>query len=98
MTTRIPPTSTADEAAREDLRWAIEHTSSCGSDRSCLRHGTCLGEAVCGALSPVGHSAGFVAPTASAARCGYGIASFKGFLCFCPTRWALHRAADATSA
>lgn len=97
MKTRIRITNAADETTREDMRWAGEHTANCGSDRSCLRHGTCLGETVCRALSPVGRSAGFVEPTASAARCGYGIASFKGFLCFCPTRWALHRAEAAAA-
>lgn len=91
-------TSSVDETAREDMRWAVEHTAVCGSERSCLKNGTCLGEAVCRALSPVGRSAGFVAPTASAERCGYGIPSFKGFLCFCPTRWALHRAQAAADA
>lgn len=95
---RIPIDCSAEEAAREDMRWAVEHTGVCGSARSCLKNGTCLGEAVCGALAPVGHSAGFVMPTASAERCGYGIPSFKGFLCFCPTRWALHRAEAAADA
>lgn len=92
-------TASAEETTREDMRWAIEkNTVRCGSERSCLRQGMCRGEAVCRALSPVGRSAGFVAPSASAAQCGYGIASFKGFLCFCPTRWALHRAEDAAAA
>ena len=98
MNCRLPATSTPEEAASEDLRWAVEHTEGCGSGRSCLKNGTCLGEPVCCALSPVGRGAGFIAPTASAERCGYGIPSFKGFLCFCPTRWALHRAEDATAA
>lgn len=98
MKPRRAAAGTPGEAAREDLRWAAEHTEGCGSGRSCLRNGTCLGEPVCRALSPVGRSAGFVAPTASAERCGYGIPSFKGFLCFCPTRWALHRAENAAAA
>lgn len=98
MKTRLSTTGTDAEAAGEDLRWAAAHTEGCGSGRSCLSSGTCLGETVCRALSPVGRSAGFVAPTPSAERCGYGIPSFKGFLCFCPTRWALHRAQDATAA
>lgn len=97
MKTRPALASTPDIAAGEDLRWAAAHTEGCGSGRSCLRNGTCLGESVCRALSPVGRSAGFVAPTTSAERCGYGIPSFKGFLCFCPTRWALHRAETAAA-
>jgi len=89
----VKSSASAEETAHEDMRWAIEHTTNCASDRSCLSRGKCLDQDVCRALSPVGRSAGFVVPTPSAARCGYCIPSFNGFLCFCPTRWALHRTA-----
>ena len=92
MEARAPFDGTPAEVAREDMKWAAAHTTACGSQRTCVKQGTCLGEPVCEALWPVGRSAGFVAPTSSASRCGYCVSSFKGFICFCPTRWALHRA------
>lgn len=82
----------ADEIDHEDLKWAVSHTRNCGSDRSCIKSGTCLGQPVCRPLGPLGKTAGFVVPTESAARCGYCTPSFNGSICFCPTRWALHRA------
>ncbi|MBI4985826.1 MAG: hypothetical protein HZC24_10935 [Rhodocyclales bacterium] len=84
-----------DEIEHEDLKWAVALTVSCGSDRSCIKSGTCLGRPVCAVVRQVGNTAGFVEPTASAEHCGYCTPSFRGFLCFCPTRWALFRARDA---
>jgi hypothetical protein len=94
---RSPLSATPAEVAHEDLKWAVSKTAACGSAHSCISHGTCLGQPVCKALSAVGNTAGFVAPTDSAAQCGYCLSSFNGFICFCPTRWALHRA-DAAPA
>lgn len=81
--------SNADSA---DLKWAVAHTLSCKSNRSCIKHRTCLDRPICRALGPMGSTAGFVAPTASSESCGYCVPAFRGFVCFCPTRWALHRA------
>lgn len=89
--------SSPDEIAHEDLKWAVSKTAKCGSERSCVSHGTCLGQPVCESLRPIGKTAGFVAPSESAGECGYCLSSFNGFLCFCPTRWALHRADAATT-
>lgn len=83
---------TPAEVAYEDLRWAVSKTTACCSERSCIKQGTCLGQPVCKVLWPVGKTAGFIAPTESTACCGYCLPSFNGFICFCPTRWALHRA------
>jgi hypothetical protein len=46
---------------------------------------------VCKALGPLGTTAGFIAPTESADACGYCVPAYRGFVCFCPTRWALFR-------
>lgn len=83
------------KADHNDLKWAVEHTLSCGSSMSCIKHGTCLGRPVCKALGAMGSSAGFVVPTESSETCGYCVPAFRGSVCFCPTRWALYRAEAA---
>lgn len=82
------------DATRHDLKWAVAQTVSCGSERSCIKHGTCLGSPICKVVQPLGKTAGFVVPAASAPQCGYCTPSFQGFVCFCPTRWALFRATE----
>lgn len=63
----------------------------CKSGKRCLSHGMCLENPVCRALVGIGKNAGFVQPTSSACKCGFGEASFGGFICYCPTRWLLER-------
>lgn len=63
----------------------------CKSAKSCLTEGRCLENPVCKALVSIGKNAGFVAPTTSACRCGFGEAGYGGFICYCPTRWLLER-------
>lgn len=75
-----------------DLKWAAAYTTSCGSEMSCIKEGTCLGRPVCKARTAMGKTAGFVAPTESSEACGYCVPVFHGHVCFCPTRWALFRA------
>src|SRR5690242_7239750 len=74
-----------------DLERAVAQTTNCGSDRSCLKHGTCLGRPICKARGPLGLTAGFIDATESAEECGYCVPAYRGFVCFCPTRWALFR-------
>lgn len=82
----------ASNTDRADLKWAVAHTLSCASNMSCLKYRTCLGRPICAARGPMGTTAGFVAPTESSEECGYCVPAFSGHVCFCPTRWALHRA------
>ena len=83
------------DASRADLEWAVAHTLSCGSQMSCIKQGTCLGRSICKVRGPMGRTAGFIVPTDSSADCGYCVPGFRGHVCFCPTRWALHRAQAA---
>lgn len=78
-------------SCRNDLRKAISQTSACKSDHSCLELRTCFGKPVCKALGPLAATAGFIAPTESSESCGYCVPAYRGFVCFCPTRWALFR-------
>lgn len=80
------------DADNADLKWAVAHTLSCASKMSCLKHRTCLGRPICTAQGSMGSTAGFVVPTQSSEECGYCVPAFRGYVCFCPTRWALHRA------
>ena len=63
----------------------------CKSAKSCLTKGMCLDNPICRAIMNIGKNAGFVEPTPSACACGYGEASFGGFICYCPTRWLVER-------
>lgn len=87
-----PQAAITADTHHDDLKWAVAHTSACSSDRSCLKHGTCLGRPICKALGAMGATAGFVVPTESSESCGYCVPAYRGFVCFCPTRWALFRA------
>ena len=63
----------------------------CRSGKSCLSEGSCLDQPVCRAIMSIGRNAGFVEPTPSACKCGFGEASYGGFICYCPTRWLMER-------
>lgn len=77
---------------REDcIAAATADDPVCKSEKTCLSHGMCLNNPVCRALMSIGHNAGFVQPTPSACKCGFGEHSFGGFICYCPTRWLLQR-------
>lgn len=79
------------EIAHTDLKTAVAQTD-CGSERTCISHGTCLGRPMCKAIRAVGTSAGFIVPEPeSSEKCGQCVPSFGGVMCFCPTRWALFR-------
>lgn len=83
---------TQAEAAHADLKTAVAQTLACGSERSCIKQGTCLGRPVCRVVGNIGTAAGYVVPEPeSSENCGYCVSSFGGAMCFCPTRWALHR-------
>lgn len=82
-------------AGRDDLKWAVANTLACGSEMSCIKHGTCLGRPICKVQGAMGRTAGFIVPTESSEECGYCVPAFRGHVCFCPTRWALHRAQTA---
>ena len=68
-----------------------DNREGCRSEKTCLSEGRCLDNPVCRAIMNIGHSAGYVEPTPSACRCGFGERSYGGFICYCPTRWLLER-------
>ena len=73
------------------LATASANNEPCKSGKSCMTEGMCLENPVCHAVMSIGKNAGFVEPTQSACQCGFGEASFGGFICYCPTRWLVER-------
>lgn len=73
------------------IRAATADDRVCKSGKTCLTQGMCLDNPMCRAIMNIGKDAGFVAPTDSACKCGFGEASFGSFICYCPTRWLVER-------